>query len=158
MTYDAWEGSEAFVQFEVKPVAIKTASGLISSNASIGDPGKQRTQREPSPITGDYRVLAISGAPYPMGSTNNEIGYDDHLLFTVTDTIESELEQGEASASAGRWKETNSQSADSNTPSDTASKYGTDQNLELGKYFYNILTGFCSNKNWLFTKNGSRAF
>ena len=139
VSYDAWEGAEAFVQFEVKPVAVKTASGLISSNASIGDPGKQRTQREPSPITGDYKVLAISGRPYPIGSINNEIDYGDHLLFTFIDTIESELKelfpQGEACASARCWKDTKSQSADSTTSSNIASKHGIDQNLDWVSIF-----------------------
>ena len=138
-TYDVWEGAEAFVQFEVKPVAVKTASGLISSNASIGYPGKQRTQKEPSPITGDYEVLAISGPGYPIGLTNSQIDYGEHLLFTFIDTIESELKelfpQGEACASARCWKDTKSQVVDSTTSSNIPSKHGADQKLDWVSIF-----------------------
>ena len=77
-TYDVWQGAGAFVQFDVNPLAVKTASGLIEVDASSEYSVTQGNQKEPSPIIGDHELLAISGPLYPIGLTNSQI---DHGVF-----------------------------------------------------------------------------
>ena len=90
-TYDVWQGAGAFVQFEVNPPAVKTASGLIEVDASNEYPGTQGNQKEPSPIIGDHELLAVSGPAYQRGLINSQIVHGKLVLFQLKDTIQPKL-------------------------------------------------------------------